>query len=521
MSQNEKITKHSTGRVGRRRRGNKELSSSTANLLNERRIIGYGGDFNPLDDAGVATIHDAALTLLAKTGLCEPSASAIDLVTAAGGHLDDQQRLRFPETLVTAAIGGLTRDITLYGRGNNTNLQLLRGNVFVGTGGASPLVYDRHLGKYRASNLGDLYDVARLVDQLDHIHFFSRPLVARDMENTRDLDINTAYACLAGTCKHVFVSASSPSSVRDIARICYQLAGSKEAFCARPFLSINVNHAVPPLRFDTDALDVMIEAVRCSIPVMVNTFGQLGASSPVTIAGCVTQTVAETLAGMVIAWLVDPKAKAVFGPRPMITDLRTGAMAGGGGEQALLTAASMQMARYYGFSSSTIAGATDSKLPDAQSGYEKCLTIAQTVHSGANIVTQASGAQAGLMGISFEAMVIDNDMLGAILQSTAKVDVSAETVSPAAIAMVATGAGHFLGEAETYARMHSDFLYPKLADRTAIDIWEAAGSRDIRDVAAEQVDKILNAHHPYYIDPESDALLRASLPIKLLAPRQG
>ena len=110
-----------------------------------------------------------------------------------------------------------------------------------------------------------------------------------------------------------------------------------------------MNHAVPPLRFDAEALDVMIEAVHCGIPVMVNTFGQLGASSPVTIAGCLAQTMAETLAGIVITWLADPAAKTVFGPRPMVTDLRTGAMAGGGGEQALLTAASSQMARHYGF----------------------------------------------------------------------------------------------------------------------------------------------------------------------------
>jgi trimethylamine--corrinoid protein Co-methyltransferase len=270
------------------------------------------------------------------------------------------------------------------------------------------------------------------------------------------------------------------------------------------------------MRFDAESLDVMIEAVRCGIPVMVNTFGQLGASSPVTIAGCVAQTTAETLAGMVIAWLVDPAAKAVFGPRPMITDLRTGAMAGGGGEQAVLTAASMQMARHYGFSSSTIAGATDSKIPDAQSGYEKCLTVAQAVHSGASIVTQASGAQASLMGISLEAMLIDNDMLGAILRSTAKIDVSADTVSADTIGMVAKGVGHFLGEADTYARMHSDFLYPALADRTVIDVWEAAGSRDIRDVATDQVKIVLDTHHPYYIDEESDRILREALPIKLV-----
>ena len=279
------------------------------------------------------------------------------------------------------------------------------------------MIFDAGLGKYRESKLVDLYNAARLVDRLEHVHFFSRPVVARDMPDARLLDVNTAFACLAGTAKHVFTSASSPESVRDIATICYQIAGSETAFRDKPFLSLNINHVVPPLKFDPIALNVMVEAVRFGIPVMVNCFGQLGASSPVTIAGCVTQTIAETLAGMVIAWLVNPEARAVFGPRPMITDLRTGAMSGGGGEQAKLTAAAMSMARFYGLPNSTIAGATDSKVPDAQSGYEKCLTVTLAVQAGADSITQAAGAQASLMGASLEAYVIDNDMLGSILSA--------------------------------------------------------------------------------------------------------
>ncbi len=516
MNENIEVKRRHAKRGGRRQRA--DTASQVAGTLSHKRIVGWGGAHSPLDDDDVSLIHDTAITLLAETGLSEPPKAAVEIVTAAGGFLDDKRRLRFPETLVCSAITGLRRDVKLWGRGGDTDLDLAPGRVFVGTGGASPLVYDWALGKYRESVLSDLYDAACLVDQLNHIHFFSRPLVARDMPDRLHLDVNTAYACLAGTRKHVFISASAPASVRELAQICYQLAGSKDAFCQRPFLSININHVVPPMRFDPDALEVMMEAVCCGIPVMVNTFGQLGASSPVTIAGCVAQTTAETLAGMVIAWLVDPAAKAVFGPRPMITDLRTGAMAGGGGEQAALTAASMQMARYYGFASSTIAGATDSKIPDAQSGYEKCLTVAQAVYAGANIVTQACGAQAGLMGISLEAMVIDNDMLGAILRSTAKVDVSAETVAAAAIGKVAKGIGHFLGEAETYARMHSDFLYPELADRSTIDVWQAAGSRDICARAADRVTELLSSHRPYYIDPESDDILRTALPIKLAPP---
>ena len=504
----------------RRRRANKPEADPRVSL-SRHRIIGRGGNLNPLDEAGVDVIHQAAITLLSETGLTGAPPAAVELARAAGGRLDDRGRLLFPENLIEAALAGLHREITLYGRGGDTDLELAAGKVHVGTGGASPLIYDNVLGRYRESTLADIYNAARLVDTLPHIHFFSRPLVARDMPDQRHLDINTAYASLAGTRKHVIVSAATPENVRDIARICYQLAGSEEDFRARPFLSLNINHVVPPLRFDGDAVLVLIEAVRCGIPVMANTFGQLGASSPVTIAGCVAQTTAETLAGMILAFLVDPEARVVFGPRPMITDLRTGGMAGGSGEQAVLTAASMQMARFYGLPSSTIAGATDSKLPDAQSGYEKCLTVAQTVQAGANIITQACGAQAALMGISLAAMVIDNDMLGAILRATAKVDISPETLNATSIDAVATGAGHFLGEADTYARMHTDFLYPEIADRTSIEVWQDAGSRDIRKVAEDHVNRVLSNHHPYYIDPESDQPLREELPIRLERPHQG
>ena len=161
-------------------------------------------------------------------------------------------------------------------------------------------------GRYRESTLGDLYDAARLVDSLEHLHFFSRSLVARDMPDLHSLDINTAYACLAGTSKHVFTSASLAAHVGEIADICFTIAGSREAFLQRPFLSLNINPPVPPMRFDADSCEVLAEAARLGIPVHSNTFGQMGASSPVTIAGTVAQTIAETLSGMIFAWLVNP-----------------------------------------------------------------------------------------------------------------------------------------------------------------------------------------------------------------------
>lgn len=460
-------------------------------------------------------IDETARDILETVGLTDLPPPLVDRVLASGGRLTEQARLTFPRALIDEVLAGLQRGITLCGQTPTQDMALAKGRVFFGSGGAAPSVVDLDNGHYRDSRLEDLHDAARLVDSLDNVHFFSRSLVARDMPDAYSLDINTAYASLAGTAKHVATSASHPSHVTAIAELCHAIAGSEEAFRARPFLSLNVNHVTPPLRFAAEACDVLAEAVRLGIPVHLNTFGQLGASSPVTVAGSLAQTLAETLAGVAIAWILDPEAKTIFGPRPMVTDLRTGGMSGGGGEQALLMAASAQMAGHYGLPNSCIAGATDSKLPDAQSGYEKALTVTLAAQAGANLVTQACGMQAGLMGVSFESYVIDNDMLGAIARSLSEIEVSQETLSNGAIAEIALGEGHFLGHPQTLARMQSDFLYPSLADRRSPEAWEAEGAKDIREVARQRAKDILATHFPGHLTGETDRALRAAFDIRL------
>ena len=206
-------------RMGRNRR-DKNAAGNPVENLDGKRIIGFGRGNGPLHDTDMVAIHEAALAVLANTGVSEASPIIVDRVVAAGGGLNSRGRLLFPPDLVKATLAGLRRDITLYGRAGDNDMTLSSGAVHVGTGGASPLIFDARLGKYRESNLVDLYDAARLVDRLDHVHFFSRPVVARDMPDARHLDVNTAFTCLAGTAKHVFTSASSPESVRDIATIC-------------------------------------------------------------------------------------------------------------------------------------------------------------------------------------------------------------------------------------------------------------------------------------------------------------
>ena len=459
--------------------------------------VAQGGTWAPLSDQSLGKIQQTAFTILTDIGVSEAPDTLCDIIIDAGGRCEND-RLFYPRDLLEAAVQEGPKQVLLAGQNALHDLKLGGSASYTGTGGAAPTVLDDETKTYHPSTLADLFSAARLADTLDHIHFFSRSVVARDIEDPLEFDLGTAVASVFGTSKHVVVSASEAAHVPKIAELCYEIAGGEAAFRERPFLSLNINHAVPPLRMHAQSIAVMHAAVDAGIPVHCNVFGQLGASSAVTLAGSVAQTLAEVLAGLAFVHALDPQAPRIAGPRPMIIDLRSGGMAGGAGEQSMATAMAAQALRAWQIPCSVIAGATDSKLVDFQSGYEKAMTIQSAMQSGANMITQAAGAQAALMGVSFAAMVADNDMLGAILRANILPEISEETLAVAAIAEVVAGEGHFLGRPETYARMRSDFLYPDVADRGLIEEWHASDKLDMGSRAARQARILLQNHWPQH-----------------------
>jgi trimethylamine--corrinoid protein Co-methyltransferase len=262
------------------------------------------------------------------------------------------------------------------------------------------------------------------------------------------------------------------------------------------------------MRFADEACDTLEAAIRAGFPVQIISAGQAGATSPATIAGSLVQAVAETLAGLVFARLVDPDVAAIFAPKPLVADLRTGAMCGGGGEQAILMAAAAQMGRYYDLPTSSIAGITDAKTADAQHGAEKTLAVSLAAHAGSNLITQACGMQASLLGVSLEAYVADNDMLGNILRTVRGAEVSAGNMAADVITEVCHGEGHYLGHAQTLARMKTDYVYPVLGDRRTPREWASDGATDMLTRARARAKDLLATHYPGHLADDTDRALR-------------
>ena len=472
-----------------------------------------GGQYRPLSKRDIERIHQTVLDVLEKIGMGDAPASIRDLALANGAVLSESGRLCFPRALVEDVIAGAGRNVVLHARDPAHDLDLSGTRVHYGASGVAVLVPDFATGRYRASTITDLYDFARLADVLDNVHFFNRPVIGRDIADPAIHDINMSYVSAAGTRKHIAVGFNASANVETTRDMFDLILGGEGRFAKRPFCSVGSCAVVSPLRFAEENCEVSAAAARLGFPVNMIIAGQAGATAPAALAGTLVQTTAETLAGLLLVNFVKRGHPVIFSNWPLVSDLRTGAFAGGGGEEAVLAAASAMISRFYDLPSGVGAGMADSKLPDNQAGYEKGITTVLAGLGGANMIYEGAGMLASLMAASFEAFVIDDEMLASVLRAIRGIEVTEETLSFESIRAAVEGPGHYLDNQQTLALMETEFVYPKLGDRSSTDLWEAAGGRDIRERARDRVREILSSHYPVYIDPAVDEECRRRFPI--------
>lgn len=473
-----------------------------------------GGQYKPLTDAQVLKIHEAALNALEQIGLANAPKSGVEILTGAGAILGDDGRIRFPRQLVEDMLAVAARDITLFGRDEKYDLHLSGTKVHYGTAGAAVHVVDVEKREYRESTAKDLLNAAQLVHHLDNIHFFQRAMVCRDVPDNFDMDINTLYACCAGTTKHVGTSFSEPGHVKGCFDMLHMIAGGEDKWRARPFVSNSNCFVVPPMKFAEESCIAMEHCIRGGMPVLLLSAGQAGATAPAPLGTAIIQAVAECLAGVVYVNAMKPGHPAIFGTWPFVSDLRTGAMSGGSGEQALLTAGCAQMHHFYGLPGGAAAGIADAKLPDMQAGWEQAISNVMAGLSGLNMVYEAVGMHASLLGFCLESLVLGDDMLGQVQRCIRGIDITDESLSIETMRSVCLdGPGHYLGHAQTLELMQTEYIYPVVADRTSPKEWVEIGRPDLVQKAIERKNKILAEAAPTLIDPDADAAIRAKFKI--------
>lgn len=475
-----------------------------------------GGRYRTFTDEDLTAIDRNIFRILEEVGFAQATPHCIEACTAAGATLGNDKRLRMPRAVVEKAIRQAEKNLVLYGQDPKYDRHIHGTRVHFATGGAAVMVADSAGNSYRESTAQDLYDLARIVDNCEHIHIFQRMCVLRDIEDNYEMDLNTTYCSVSGTSKHVGASWVHHTHLEKTLEMLHLIAGGEEQWRARPFVSQSNCFVVPPMKFAEEALECLRVAVEGGMPVLLLSAGQAGATTPACLAGAVSQAWAECLGGLVYVNAIKPGAPAILGAWPFVSDLRTGAMSGGSPEQGLISAACAQMGVYYNLPFGTACGMTDSKMPDFQGGAERAHTLLPPALAGANIIYECGGMYASLLGACPESLLLDNDVLGATLRAVRGIEVNEKSLGFENLKEVCLGGtGHYLGSANTLQVMQSEYIYPQFGDRTSPTVWADAGKPRMLDLAVKKRDEILAEYFPRHISDDTDAEIRKRFPIAL------
>ena len=450
-----------------------------------------GGQYQPLSDGDIEQLHYTILKVFAEIGVQVNFPEARQLFRKAGATVDDDSRIvKIPAALFQELIAQAPSTVTLCGRGDDGELDCEIGGdkVYIGTGGTALNVQDPGENDARRSKLTDIMRIARLVEGLDNIHFYMLNVYPNDLP-VEEVDVNRFGAALNRTRKHIIGGVYTVEGVKNVIRMAEIIAGSPEKLRERPFISM-VTCPISPFKLDGSYGELTMEVARNRIPVVVPTEPLCGATAPITLAGNLVVQSVDSLAGVMLTQLTNPGTPVFFGCISSITDLRDMKYLSGAIEMGLMNAAAAQMARFYNLPLYSTAGMSDSKVTDAQAGYETALTTLLVALAGGNLIHDAAGFLEFCMTASYDKLVIDNEINGMIMRAVEGITVNEDTLAFDLLKKVGPG-GHFVAARHTRRHMRTEQYRPELSDRNNRDKWENTGALDTKARAAQKVRDLL------------------------------
>ncbi len=469
-----------------------------------------GGQVKVLAREEIEEIHQRALDVLQEVGCFFEHQEALTILKKHGALVDHSSRIaKLPRNMVEGALRLCPSSMLLAARDPKRDIHAEGDRVYFGPGTLPIKVRDLETGAVRMGTLKDCEDFARLIDALEFIHFFKAMITPCDV-NQKVAELYMVNAAYNNTTKQISSTPFSVQGALDLYRMGVVVAGGEDAFKQRPMIIINML-AVSPLQWGKSNLEAIIALARVGCPMIIGSEPQGGTTGPAPLAGQVLLNVAETLAGITLAQLVQPCVPVMWGNVGSISDMRSGLFASGAVELGLINAAANQMAKFYRLPTYSTGGMSDSKVSDAQAGVEKSLQILMTALAGGNYIHDAAGLMESCLLTSYEQYVIDNEMLGMVSRVLEGIRVMPETLSFDQIKEVGPR-GNFMGLRHTLDHVRGEHYLPRLFDRNTYDSWEARGAKDIREVARERAREILSTHEveplPGEVKEELNALIR-------------
>jgi trimethylamine--corrinoid protein Co-methyltransferase len=459
-----------------------------------------------LTKEGMQKIHDQSLQILENTGISVDHEEALTMLGDNGADVDMKtQVVKIPPDLVEKCLPTVPRKMTLGGRDPERDLLLEPGgSMRTRNCGGMTQVHVGETGEIREATVADTAEVARLIDGLDDIDYMG-PLYPSDVPmETAELD--TLATIFQNTGKNINIRALTRRNLPYLVKMAEVVAGGKDKLRERPVISL-LEAPIAPLRFPDVFVDALFLSGEYNLPVEICSMPNVGATGPMTLAGCLLLSNAEQLATIVVSQLRHPGTPTVWASRFAMMDMASGA-SGMYVEASLVNSASAQMAtEHYDLICSLHGPATNSIVPDGRSVLDECIGAFVTGFVGRPaVLTGAGGLEIGLIASNVE-MVISNEILGAVRRIIQGFEVDDETLGYDAITRVGIG-GNFLQDDHTFKYLRAPKFNPTFVKPQTKVSWREGGSKLMVDTALEKANKILKEHEPPPLDKDVAAGLQ-------------
>jgi trimethylamine--corrinoid protein Co-methyltransferase len=380
--------------------------------------------FEVLSQEEVERIHATSMEILAEVGIKVNYKKARDLFGEAGAEVDDSTlAVKIPEKLIRWAVDQAPKQFSLYGIDAQFRLELGPEQVapiFAGLGTPTRML-DLKSGEQRACTKQDMIDHIILIDACNHIHNSQMDIWPDDIPMTT-IHTEAIWAWANHSRKPYGMGCYGYLPTWDMMRMMSIAVGGKAELQKRPrFFAIC--SVVSPLQMDQAQAEGLLICAEYGQPVTCAPEAIAGISAPVTLAGLLAQENAAILAHVTLAQIFRPGAPVLYGTVSTTANMRFGTVTLGSPETGLISAASAQMARYYGIPIRSVGGATDSKREDIQAGFERIGTLLPPVLAGVNLITCA-GTLDSTMLESHALLMLDDEICGAAVRMARGIDVN-------------------------------------------------------------------------------------------------
>jgi trimethylamine--corrinoid protein Co-methyltransferase len=457
-----------------------------------------------LGEEGLATIEANADTLLQEVGIeFRDYPTALERFKQAGADIIGE-RVRFPRGLARQLCATTPSFYIQHARNPQRSVHIGGNATIFAPNYGSPFVHDIDRGR-RYGTIEDFRNFVKLAYLSPYIHH-SGGTVCEPVDlpvNKRHYEM--VYAHMRWSDKPFMGAVTRPERAQDTVEMCEILFGKD--FVAANTVCTSLINANSPLVWDSTMLGAAEVYSRANQACIITPFILSGAMSPVTVAGTLTQVLAEVMAGTAFCQLVRPGAPVIFGTFVSTLSMQSGAPTFGTPEAALAIFGAGQLARRMNMPFRTGGSLCASKIPDAQAAYESAQTLLPTLFAGANFVLHAAGWLEGGLSASYEKFVMDFDQLGAMHALAKGIDLSANGQAMEAFTQVEPG-GHFLGCAHTQANFETAFYRSNIADNNSVEQWTEEGSKNAATRANAVWKKMLEEYVPPPIDPGLDEAVR-------------